>query len=221
MRRLPRQETDRHQCRRRGFAMLAVLWIIVALSVLALAVGEVARHAVASVQREHDRTVGRWAAEGCISRFRAVLADSLAGPEQTARVWRAIDTVVLGGNDARTTGCDLSARTAGRVVLGRASEQVLDSVPGMSFEATTRVLAMRTSGTPIIELQAVEASLSPEAKAVFDTHYVELSRLLTVQPDAWIIRSQSHVGQPPTPMNIEARLVRAGSRAGIVRWVEW
>jgi hypothetical protein len=201
--------------------MLAVLWIIVALSVLAMATGNVARRIVAAAQREHDRTVGRWMAEGCISRFRAVLDDSLADEKRSAAVWLSVDTLILGNGAAWTAGCDLSARTAGRIVLDRAGEQVLDSLPGMSLEATAHVLAMRDAGTPIDGVLAIETGLSPAARALLDSHNTELNRLLTVQPDAWIVRSQTHLGDPPTPFSIEARFVRAGKRAAVVRWVEW
>src|SRR5580704_15704926 len=61
-----------------GFALLGVLWIIVGLSVLALAMGRVSWHAVTTAEIAHDRIVGRWLGEGCIARMRSVTNGLLA-----------------------------------------------------------------------------------------------------------------------------------------------
>ena len=207
---------------RRGFALLAVLWIIIGMSVLALATSGAGRHAVAAAQREHDRIVGRWIDEGCVERLRAVLDAAMARAQsQAAVVWRDADRVVLTDSAAAMAGCDVTMQTSGRVVWSRASEAQLDSLPGMSFEAVMKALRLRTAGAPITDVLVLEGSLSPEAKALFDMHFQDLTRLATVDPDAWAVRVRAHVGDPPTPVNVAVRLVRAGTRAAVVRWVEW
>jgi hypothetical protein len=210
-----------------GFALLGVLWIIVGLSVLAMAMARVSWHAVTMAEIEHDRIVGRWLGEGCLARMRSVTNSLLANdPTHAAVVWRTLDRALLTDSATVIAGCELSLRTDGRIVLDRASAAELDTLPGMTTEAIARIAQMQQSRTPITDLLLVEAALTPSARALFDAHYAELLRLVTVDPDAWVVRARAHmeasaVGIPPTPVNIEVRLVRAGSRAAVMRWVEW
>jgi len=110
--------------------------------------------------------------------------------------------------------------SAGWPVISRATAAELDSLPGMTPEAVAKILQLRAI-RPLTDLLPVAASLSPDARAVFDASYQELSRRLATEPDAWVVRSQAHLGVPPTPVNVEARFVRAGTRAALVRWIEW
>jgi hypothetical protein len=207
---------------RRGFALLAVLWIIIALGVLAITVATVTYRAIGAAQGERDRLVGRWSAEGCIARFRAV-GDAVLGedPYRASDRWRVLDSIIGVDSASALAGCDVTVRMDGRPVLGRASAAELDSLPGMTHEAVAKILQLRATRAPLSDLFPVAASLSPDARAVFDAHYLELSRLLVTEPDAWVVRSRAHLGVPPTPVNVEARFVRAGTRAALVRWVEW
>jgi hypothetical protein len=206
---------------RRGFALLAVLWIIIALGVLAITVSRVTYRAMAGAQGEHDRVIGRWNAEGCISRFRSVSDAVLAeDPYRSSDRWRWLDSIVQIDSAPTLKGCDVTIRMEGRPVLGRASAAELDSLPGMTPEAVAKILQLRAI-RPLTDLLPIVAALSPGARKVFDASYVELSRSLAIEPDAWVVRSQAHLGAPPTPVNIEARFVRAGTRAALIRWQEW
>ena len=207
---------------RRGFALLGVLWIVVGLSVIALAMARVSWHAVRYAEIEHDQVVGRWLAEGCIARLRSVTNSALsADPVHAAVVWRVLDRVLAVDSAAALGGCDLTLRTAGRVVLDRATAADLDTLPGMTMEAIARILQMQQEGEAITDLLLVEAALTPTARALLDAHYPELLRETTTEPDAWVVRARTHIGTPPTPVNLEVRFVRGGSRAAIMRWVEW
>lgn len=211
---------------RNGFALLGVLWIITGLGVVALAMGRISRRAVAQSEIEYDRIVGRWLAEGCLARLRSVTNGMLEGdPLHAPVVWQTLDRV-LADSSAALTGCDLSLRPDGRIVLDRASAPDLDTLPGMTLEAIAHVLGMQRAGTPITNLLLIEGALTPAAKAAFDANYVALLQRITVEPDAWLVRARARVDAPateipPTPVNIEVRLVRAGSRAAVMRWVEW
>jgi len=205
-----------------GFALLGVLWIIVGLSVLALAMARVSGHAITMAEINHDRIAGRWVAEGCLARLRSVTNNVLANePTHAIVVWRTLDRTLLTDSASAITGCDLSLKTDGRIVLDRASAAELDTLPGMTTEAIARIAQMQQAGTPITDLVLIESALTPTAKALFDAHYMELLRHLTVDPDAWLVRARAHVGTALAPVNIEARLVRAGNRAAVMRWVEW
>ena len=206
---------------RRGFALLAVLWIIIALGVLAITVSRVTYRALAGAQGEKDRVTGRWSAEGCIARLRAV-SDAVLGedPYRARDRWQKLDFIVGVDSASALTGCDITIRLDGRPVISRATAAELDSLPGMTPEAVAKILQLRAI-RPLTDLLPVAASLSPDARAVFDASYQELSRRLATEPDAWVVRSQAHLGVPPTPVNVEARFVRAGTRAALVRWIEW
>jgi hypothetical protein len=207
---------------RRGFALFAVLWIIIALGVLAITVSRTTYRALAGAQGEKDRVIGRWTAEGCIARLRAVSDAVLAEDPNRARDrWQTLDSTVEADSASALTGCDITIRVDGRPVLARATVADLNSLPGMTPEAVAKIRQMQSMGAPLTDLVPVAATLSPGARAVFDASFAELSRRIAIEPDAWVVRSRAHLGVPPTPVNVEVRLVRAGTRAALVRWIEW
>lgn len=211
-----------HRVKRQGFALLAVLWIIVALGVLAITASRVTHRAIASAEGERDRVTGRWIAEGCIARLRSLMDAALAAdPDSAAAKWGALDSVV-GVDSIRTLSkCDVSLRVAGWSVLGRTSAAELDSLPGMTGEAVATILRLRTERKSNATLALLAPQLSRDGRAIFEAHYAELSRRLVVEPDVWVVRSRAHLGVPATPVNIEAQFIRGGNRAAPVRWIEW
>ncbi|NUO62128.1 MAG: hypothetical protein HOQ30_09335 [Gemmatimonadaceae bacterium] len=60
---------------RRGFALPAVLWVIVGVSAISLAGTLAARESVATAQNRVDHTRAAWRAEGCLEIARAAIAD--------------------------------------------------------------------------------------------------------------------------------------------------
>lgn len=105
-----RRHTSDASWRRRGFVLLAVLWILVGVSVMGLGVVLVARRAVRSARNRRDETRIEWIAEDCAQRVLAVAAAGLqpnpsapgvntaAADDRDARmgagVWRVLDTVI-------------------------------------------------------------------------------------------------------------------------------
>ena len=160
--------------RRRGFVLLAVLWIIVSLGIITGLLGLVANRALAAARSEHDRTVGQWASEGCIARVQSLLDAALfaAGPH-AGTVWRGANQLAIQSGPL-LTGCDLTFRIERDSVSSDDTTAILDTLPTLARE-----------------------------------------------PNAWLVRSQVHLGVPSTPVNLEVRFVRAGNRAALVRWVEW
>jgi hypothetical protein len=207
---------------RRGFALLAVLWIIIALGVLAITVSRTSYRALAGAQGEKDRVIGRWSAEGCIARVRAVSDAVLAeDPSRAGERWQKLDSIVAADSASTLIGCDITIRPDGRPVLARATVAELDSLPGMTPEAVAKIRQLQSLGAPLTDLVPVASALSPGARAVFDASYAELSRRVAIEPDVWVVRSRAHLGVPPTPVNVEVHLVRAGARAALIRWIEW
>jgi len=206
---------------RRGFTLLAVLWIIIGMGVIAGALAQRARHAFAMTRGAHDRIVGRWMAEGCVARWQALVNGVMStDPTRAGSVWRDLEHTIR-DSVAMLEGCDLVMHVEGRLMLSRATDIQLAALPGMTPEAIARVFEFQSRGEPITDLLQIEGQLSPVSKLIFDAHYAELTRLTTTEPDVWVVRARTHVGEPPTPMNVEVRFVRGGTRAAVTRWVEW
>jgi len=301
-----------------GFALIAVLWVMVGLSALALAGTLAARDAVSAATNRAELARAAWSAEDCLERTRAAVSAALAdaaeeGPD--APTWRALDGAV--GASLLVRGCDLAVVPAGRAVdlnaadgewlrrlflaagvggaradsladalldwrdaddqarpfgmeaagyraagrplprngpladerelagvqgfgrgdgvdtlltvepgrvfLDRAPAAVLASLPGMTPEAVVRLQQMRgaTRGAP--SLAALADGLSPGSRDALLRAYQELATLTAPTPDAWIVTARGRSGTPPLTAAVQARLVRAGPRAAVVRrrsWVE-
>ena len=110
---------------------------------------------------------------------------------------------------------------AGRVPLGRAPLAVIAALPGFGDEAIERLRELRLRGQSPGDLLAFSATLSREARAMLLARYPELVALVTTEPDAWIVSSHAVDGPRDVGATIEVRMVRAGSRAAIVRRRTW
>jgi type II secretory pathway component PulK len=304
---------------RAGFALLVVLWIILAAASLGMTITFAARESVAAARNRWSAMRAMWHAHDCLERTRAAISDALEGaaapPFQSPSPWLALDTVVaraaLAANmpctvELRATGITIDVNTAddemvrtalraagiplaradsmtdalldwrdaddvarpfgaerawyaesrrvtprngvfasdreialvrgfgvdpvvdtvlgvesGRIFLARAPLAVIAGLPGMGEEALARIAERRGRGAQAVELIALAAELSPEARASLLARYAELARLTTSEPDAWIVTSRARVGGSPVTPVIEARLVRAGTRAAVVRRRSW
>ena len=101
---------------RRGFALVAVLWIIIGVSAMALAMNLAGRDALASAQNRLDGTRARWRAEGCLERARAAIDELLAHRARWVLVpgsWAALDRGVLTSPYLTDTRCKLTMRPTG------------------------------------------------------------------------------------------------------------
>jgi len=110
-----------------------------------------------------------------------------------------------------------------RVVIDRAPLAVISALPGFSDEAIDRMAELRARGARTASLLEFSSTLSPDARATLLASYSDLSRATTTDPDAWIITARGWSGFPRVTADVELRVVRAGSRAAIVRrraWIE-
>ncbi len=106
--------------RRGGFALLAVLWVLVGLSALALGTALVAREAVSAAGNRLALERARWRAEGCLERARAAIDAALTGGARDP-AGRLVTWTTLGVSDTASplvtsAGCDISLRAAGTAV---------------------------------------------------------------------------------------------------------
>jgi type II secretory pathway component PulK len=99
--------------RRRGFVLLAVLWVIVALATLGLAIGLTGRDTVAAAQNRVSLARNHWQAEGCVNILRSVASDALADRREGEIAWRSLDDFLTHSPLVTGAGCELSLRAAG------------------------------------------------------------------------------------------------------------
>lgn len=300
---------------RRGFALPAVLWVIVGVAAVSLAGTVAARESVATAQNRVDHTRAAWRAEGCLEIARATIADGLADGEHAGIAWSNVDSILARSDLLAGAGCTIAARPAGamldanaagaeqlqrlflaagarpgeadsltdalldwrdrdaeprpmgaegawyrahdelpprdgpiadatelqrirgmrdlpgidtllgvdggRIPLGRAPLAVIASLPGVGDEAVAQLAELRSRGERPGDLLAFAAALSPEARAELLARYPELVALVTTEPDAWIVTSSAKEGPRAVSASIEVRLVRAGTRAAVVRRRSW
>ena len=99
---------------RRGFVLLAVLWVLVGLAGLGLALSLVGRDAIGTTQNRVSLARAHWLAEGCVSVVRAIAATELRDATRAGASWRALDEVVADSPPLTgSTRCDLSVTPAG------------------------------------------------------------------------------------------------------------
>lgn len=105
---------------RRGFALLAVLWVIVGVSAIAAASLLVAREGVSAARNRMALTRARWQADDCIERARAVIDDALTDrgdvPRPVSGGWAVLDRVVTASPAVTAASCDLTLQAAGTAV---------------------------------------------------------------------------------------------------------
>lgn len=144
--------------RRRGFALLTVLWVMVAASVVSLAGTLVARAAVGTARNRMDATRAAWFANDCIQRAHAVIDTSLAEAQARGAVvatWRLLDraTAPL----PRANECDVRLEAVGtRLDVNTADAAMLASLFGRIGVAdppamATRVIEWRNSFGPVAD----------------------------------------------------------------------
>jgi len=106
---------------RAGFALLAVLWVMVAATVLGTGLVLTARRMVRGATNRREAIVAQWRAEGCLERARAAITDALGADSTTsgsaAPSWRALDHELAAARASSRYGlgdeCDLTARALG------------------------------------------------------------------------------------------------------------
>lgn len=97
---------------RRGFVLLAVLWMLVSLASISLLLSLAGRDTVTAAKNRVSLTRAHWVAESCIDRARAAAGEALAeSPDNLA--WRRLDSVIARSPLMTATACDLSIRAAG------------------------------------------------------------------------------------------------------------
>lgn len=102
---------------RRGFALVAVLWILMSVAAIGSVLTMSARESVATAQNRIDLLRAAWRAEACAEAARSVIEAALAGDNSgigTAPVWTRLSRIA--SQSPLLTGCSLSLRPAGTTI---------------------------------------------------------------------------------------------------------
>jgi general secretion pathway protein K len=115
---------------KRGFALLAVLWVIVGLAGLALGVSLSARNAIASAHNRADITRATWRARGCTERARAAIGELLVAPPERDRRglsgWSTLDVAIPASPLVTSARCDVRLHVTGnRIDINHADAETL------------------------------------------------------------------------------------------------
>jgi general secretion pathway protein K len=119
--------------RRNGYALLAALWVTVALSTMALTGLLVARDVVNGTQNRIALMRGRWRAEDCLERARVVIAEVMSGRGDGN--WASLDWAVAASPVMTDAACDVSLVPTGIAVD-------LNAADGEQMLAMLRVLGI-------------------------------------------------------------------------------
>jgi hypothetical protein len=164
--------------RRPGFALLAVLWIIVGLTALAVAMSLVGREAIGAAQNRLDLARARWTADGCLARVRAVIAETLTDRAADAN-WAALDRVLRAAPVVAQAGCRVTARPDGAAVDVNAADadalRRLFLTAGLnerSADSLAAVVVARARRSPIGNVR--ELALGPVLDTLFTTDSVRI-----------------------------------------------
>ncbi len=102
---------------RRGFVLLAVLWIVAMLAILAVTLRVAGGDGVRAAQNRTWLEQARWTAEGCVARTRAVLHDALrrdtTGGQDAGRTWASADQLVASAPAMIGSACTITLRASG------------------------------------------------------------------------------------------------------------
>jgi type II secretory pathway component PulK len=208
---------------RRGFALLAVLWVVVALAALA-ATGAIGARTAGAVTRNRIALArARWAAEGCLAVQLARL-DSLARAERPLEAAPGDTLRFADGASCVSVATDPSAQPdndTGRVNLNAAPPEALARLPGFTDEALRVVMDRRRWGDRFSDLFQLLGRLSPAARAEMLARYGALLRRVTFAPERLLVTATGRADLSRAEATIELVVVPAGPRAAVVRRRMW
>jgi general secretion pathway protein K len=110
---------------------------------------------------------------------------------------------------------------SGRLSLTHAPAPVLAAIPGFGPEAVQQVLELRTARHAVLDLATLGDYLTSSARSQLMARFADAVRVATGEPEGWIVLSRGRAGAPPITVELEVKLVRAGSRAAVVRRRIW
>ena len=122
---------------RKAFILLAVLWMLTAVSALVISVELLARDGLAASRNRQSLTRTIWIAEGCAALVRNAISDSIRAGIQSDGIWSRVDTALAGLR--LLDGCEVRAIPAGVTVD-------VNTVGARQLAATLRAVGVPSAG---------------------------------------------------------------------------
>lgn len=229
--------------RRRGFALLAVLWAVVALT--AVTAGAIGRtRSDASITGNHVAHLkGRWAAESCLAAAQSDMEAVLRGSASLQVPGR--DTLFFANGarciaDAYDPGTRVNAESLpalaaaldsamadtgalftpygdGRINLNAADLSLVGLLPSVREEAVRTLADARSMNRPLRDLQDLAGRMSPAGRTDLFAQFGDLIRMTSFQTSSVVVQSRGWVEGYQPAITIEQVFVAAGPRVAVVR----
>lgn len=202
------------RARRRGVALLAVLWVLAGAGTAATLALETARMGTVASLRRIEAVRDRWTAHGCLAEARARVERALRAGDDDA--WLELPSGM--GND----GCGLAAGApAGSAVdVNTASVEDLARLPGFTPDVVAAVVEARAWGGRFADVDDLLARLPPEIADRLRAVYASLAGRLAFTPPGWVVAAGWDAG-PPASFVLREHWVRSGTRVAVVAQELW
>lgn len=206
---------------KRGFALLAVLWLVVALAGLIATVLSGTR---IGLERSHSRVAhlrGYWAAEGCLAAMTERIETALAAGERLATTTEPTRIAFAGGAECVVAAVDPSARndsafSDGRVNLNAVPDSLALQIPGITADVVRTLEDARRWGRPIVSLEELLYRVPRSARAGLMDHYRELTQSVSFRPSSLVLESRGAVPGQPGSALVELHVAAVGSRLAVL-----
>src|SRR6185437_14403744 len=104
---------------RRGFVLIAVLWVMIGVSALGVGISLIARRAVAEARNRIALRAATWRAQDCVSRAQAVIAAALdhkgSSPGDSTS-WELLGHSLAASSLIHSNDCSVELHAAGRLL---------------------------------------------------------------------------------------------------------
>jgi type II secretory pathway component PulK len=236
--------------RRGGFALIAVLWLTVMLSVIiGLGLNGTRLSSLAAANRvSMERS--RWAAEGCLAEGLAQLDTTGISPSEestpvaevlsngtTCEVLATEPQAALNVDSASgemmsrldsILSLDSLLRDSfvtrdgdGRIDVNLASAEVIAVIPGMTDDGARTLVAQRRWRKRLRNLSDFRDALPARARDSLDARISEVQRIVTFEPAYLVLRSVGHDSRAPPKSTLEVLVVPVGNRVAVLRRRTW
>ncbi len=209
---------------RRGFALLAVLWLTVALAGLTAGALAHARAGTETTAERVERLRSRWAAEGCLAVAIARLESLRPG---AAFALPAFDTLHFANGAACTVeATDPAAGYGspygdGRLNVNAAPDSLLLALPGFSPEVVRELAAAHSWGRPITALDELVARLAPPTRAALIEHYQDLAGSVSFRATSLVLTAHGWTAASGGRARVELHVAPAGGRIAVLSRRLW
>lgn len=160
-----------------GYALLAVLWIMVGIGGLTVVITAAARTAIASTRNRIAITTASWTASGCLGQARDVVTMALASrlnqPGSAERAWNFVDRTVQTAPFLHDSPCRLTTRAVGARLDVNANDAPTVAMvllnAGMRAGQADSVAAVIASNRPFVDLRQLRTLPALQSLEVLDS----------------------------------------------------